>query len=214
MQYHLLHQLPTCCTVAVLHTSDAVGAVNDGVAVHSIVALAPAAPMVGACVSTTVIVCDTVELVLPHASNAFHVLVIVLIHAVPAVTSAPTCCTVAVLHTSLAVGAVNDGVAVHSIVALAPAAPMVGACVSTTVIVCDTVELVLPHASIAFHVLVIVLIHAVPPVTSAPTCCTVAVLHTSAAVGAVNDGVAVHSIVALAPAAPMVGACVSTTVIV
>ena len=44
-------------TVAPLHASDAVGAVNDGVAVHSIVALLPAAPMVGAVVSLTVIVC-------------------------------------------------------------------------------------------------------------------------------------------------------------
>ena len=44
-------------TVAPLHASDAVGAVNDGVAVHSIVALAPAAPIDGAVVSLTVIVC-------------------------------------------------------------------------------------------------------------------------------------------------------------
>ena len=44
--------------------------------------------------------------------------------------------TVAPLHASLAVGAVNDGVAVQSIVALPPAIPMVGACVSTIVIVC------------------------------------------------------------------------------
>jgi hypothetical protein len=33
---------------------------------------------------------------------------------------------VAELHASVAVGAVNDGVAVHSIVALIPAAPIVG----------------------------------------------------------------------------------------
>ena len=38
-------------------------------------------------------------------------------------------------HASLAVGAVNDGVAVHSIVVLAPAAPMVGGVLSVTVIV-------------------------------------------------------------------------------
>ena len=41
---------------------------------------------------------------------------------------------VAAPHASLAVGAVNDGDAVHSIVAFAPAAPIVGPCVSTTVI--------------------------------------------------------------------------------
>ena len=34
--------------------------------------------------------------------------------------------TVAPLHASVAVGAVKDGVAVHSIVALAPAFPIVG----------------------------------------------------------------------------------------
>lgn len=49
--------------------------------------------------------------------------------------------TVAPLHASVAVGAVNTGVAVQSIVALAPALPMVGAWVSTRVIVCVTVAL-------------------------------------------------------------------------
>src|SRR4030095_1863977 len=98
--------------------------VNDGAAVHSIVLLAPAALITGACVSTIVIVCDLVTDVLPHASTAFHVLVTVLAQAVPPVTSAPTIFTVLVLHASLAVGAVNDGAAVHSIVAGPPAAPM------------------------------------------------------------------------------------------
>src|SRR6185369_10023544 len=124
-------------------------------------------------------------------------------------TSLPTCTTVDVLHTSLAVGAVNDGVAVHSIVAFAPAAPMIGACESVCVIVCALVADEFPQASTANHVLVIVFAQAVPPVTSLPTCTTVEVLQASAAVGAVNDGVAVHSIVAFAPAAPMIGACES-----
>ena len=43
-------------TVAPLQASEAVGAVNPGVAVHSIVALAPAWPIVGGCVSRTVII--------------------------------------------------------------------------------------------------------------------------------------------------------------
>jgi hypothetical protein len=68
---------------------------------------------------------------LPHASTAIHVLVVVFAQAVPPVTSEPTWFNVTVLHASLAVGAVNEGVAVHSIVALAPAVPIVGACVST-----------------------------------------------------------------------------------
>ena len=60
----------------------------------------------------------------------------------------------------------------------------------------------------------IVLVQELPPLTSPPTCCTVAPLQASDAVGAVKVGVAVHSIVALAPALPIVGACESLTVIV
>ena len=74
-------------------------------------------------------------LTLPHASTASHVLVIVLIQELPVVTSAPTIFTVALLHASLAVGAVNVGVPVHSIVAFAPADPITGGVVSCTVIV-------------------------------------------------------------------------------
>ena len=114
-----------------LHTSDAVGAVNDGVAVHSIVVFAPADPIAGGVVSVTVIVCDAVEELLPQPSTVTHVLVIVLAQAVPPVTSPPSWFTVTVLHASDAVGAVNDGVAVHSIVVFAPAALIDGGCVST-----------------------------------------------------------------------------------
>ena len=49
--------------------------------------------------------------------------------------------TVAPPQASLAVGAVNDGDAVHSMVALVPALPIVGACVSLTVMVWLTVTL-------------------------------------------------------------------------
>src|SRR5215211_1073158 len=190
----LTHELPavtsppTWFTVAPLHASLAEGAVNDGVAVHSIVASTPAVPIVGAWVSAIVIVCDTVEDVLPQASTAFHVLVMVLMHELPAVTSPPTWFTVAPLHASVAVGAVNDGVAVHSIVAFAPAVPIVGAWVSAIVIVWLTVDDVLPQASTAFHVLVMVLMHELPAVTSPPTWFTVAPLHASVAIGAVKDG--------------------------
>ena len=44
-------------TVAPLHASDAVGVVKFGVAVHSIVALPPAFPMVGPCESIMVMIC-------------------------------------------------------------------------------------------------------------------------------------------------------------
>src|SRR5258705_9583651 len=133
--------LPIIFTVAPLHASLAVGAVNDGVPVHSTVAGPPAAPIVGACVSTNVIACAYVALLLLHASVTSQLLVTVLAHAVPAVTSLPIIFTVAPLHASLAVGAVNDGDAVHSNVAGPPAAPIVGAWVSTNVIVCVLVAL-------------------------------------------------------------------------
>ena len=64
---------------------------------------------------------------MPHASVASHVLVLVkLLAQVPATVTSEIKFTVAPPHASLAVGAVNDGVAVHSIVALAPAEPIVG----------------------------------------------------------------------------------------
>ena len=75
--------------------------------------------------------------------------------------------------------------------------------------VCDLVTEELPQASIALQVLVVVMTQPDPPVTSAPTCTIVNVPQTSDAVGAVNDGVAVHSIVASAPAAPIAGAVLS-----
>jgi hypothetical protein len=49
-------------TVAPLQASEAVGAVKFGVAVHSIVASAPALLIVGPWVSTTVIICVRVAL--------------------------------------------------------------------------------------------------------------------------------------------------------
>src|SRR5206468_2809621 len=146
-----------------------VGAVKVGVAVQSIVALAPALPIVGAWVSLKVMVWLRVVDVLPQSSIAFQVRVTVLAHEVPPVTSAPTVCTVAPLHASLAVGAVNVGVAVHSTVALTPVVPIVGAWVSLIVITCATVVLVLPHASTALHVLVTVFVQEFPEVASPPT---------------------------------------------
>src|SRR5439155_23499446 len=151
------------------HESLAVGAENVGVAVHSIVALDPALPIVGAFVSLMVIVWLRVVDVLPHASIAFHVLVTVFVQEFPEVTSTPIVCTVAPLHASLAVGAVNVGVAVHSTVALAPVVPIVGAWVSLIVITCATVVLVLLHASTALHVLVTVFVQEFPEVASPPT---------------------------------------------
>jgi hypothetical protein len=47
---------PRLFTVTELHASDAVGGVNDAVLVHSIVAFAPAVPIVGGVLSVIVIV--------------------------------------------------------------------------------------------------------------------------------------------------------------
>src|SRR5258705_6705196 len=99
--------------VAPEQSSLAVGAVNVGVAVHSIVASTPAFPITGACVSVCVMTCVLVVLSLLHASTASQVLVIVLIHPFTTVTSL-SWFTVAPEQSSLAVGAVNVGVAVHS----------------------------------------------------------------------------------------------------
>ena len=100
---------------------------NDGVPVHSIVALGPADPIVVGVLSVSMLVCVRVDDVLPQASIASQVCVLVKLFAqVPALVTSLNNLTDEVPHASLAVGAVNDGVAVHSIVAFAPALPIVG----------------------------------------------------------------------------------------
>ena len=83
----------------------------------------------------TVVVFSTFTVAPLHASVASHVRVSTDVHPVVVVV-VPRVFTVAPLQASLAVGSVNDGVAVHSIVALPPAWPIVGGVVSTTVITC------------------------------------------------------------------------------
>src|SRR5678816_1067127 len=95
-------------------------------------------------------VCVMVALWLPQASIASHERVNTLTHELPVVVP-PTSFTVAPLQSSDADGGVNDGVAVQSMVLFARAAPIVGACVSTAVIVCVTVPECLPLASGAPH---------------------------------------------------------------
>jgi len=98
------------------------------------VALLPGEPMVGAVVSTLVLLWVTVPLVLPQASTAFQLRVVTKLHEFPEVVS-PRFCTVAPLHVSDAVGAVNDGEAGHCTVLFGPGEPIVGAVVSRTVMV-------------------------------------------------------------------------------
>ena len=73
---------------------------------------------------------------LPQPSTALHVFVSVYDPAqLPAMVTSLTKITVGAVQASLAVGAVNDAVPVHSIVMLAPCPPIVGGVVSPKEIV-------------------------------------------------------------------------------
>src|SRR5258705_12461986 len=91
----------------------AVGAVNVGVAVHSIVASTPAFPITGACVSVCVIFFYFFAVHRDLPSSPTRLSSDLLIHPFTTVTSL-SWFTVAPEQSSLAVGAVNVGVAVHS----------------------------------------------------------------------------------------------------
>jgi len=196
--------------VAEPHASLAVGELNDGVAGHSIVALAPTPAITGPVVSWTVIVCEATA-VLPHGSEEVHVRVNVPVLPQP-VTLVSMKLKLAVLHASVALGVLNTGAAGHWIVALGPTPEITGAVRSITVIVWDAFEL-LPHGSEAVHVRV-----KAPVVPHRVTLVSMNVSvdgpHASVAVGELNDGVAGHAIVAGAPTPVITGAVLSITVIV
>ena len=149
--------------------------------------------MSGAVVSTRVMLWVTVPLVLPQLSVACQLRVVTNAQLVPEVVS-PRLSTVAPLHVSEAVGAVKLGMVVpHSKVCAAPAGPMSGAVVSTRVMLCVTVPLVLPQLSVACQLRVVTSAQLVPEVVS-PRLSTVAPLQVSLAVGAVKLGIVVpHS---------------------
>src|SRR5215471_17548066 len=112
---------PSSTTVAPPQVSDAVGALNTGVAGHSTVPSPPWPPIDGAVVSITWMVWLTVPLVLPQSSIACQLLVDEYVFPqVPAVVVAPSSTTVAPPQVSLAVGALNTGVAGHSTVPSPP----------------------------------------------------------------------------------------------
>ena len=153
-------------------------------------------------------------LVLPQASTARQLRVVTNAHEFPDVLSLPTWFTVAPLHVSLAVGAVNAGIVVpHSKVASLPALPIVGPLVSTLVLLWVTVPLVLLQASTACQVLVRVYEPPHPAVELSLSSTTEELLHVSEEVGSVNTGIAGHSTV---PSAGwlIVGLVVSTTMMV
>src|SRR5438045_1468702 len=91
--------------------SFAVGAVNEGVVGQEMVASAPAAVIVGAVVSTTVITWLTAPELLPEASTAFHCFVRTYEpgHAPGTVTSLSSTTWAPASQASLAVGAVKAG---------------------------------------------------------------------------------------------------------
>jgi len=133
------------------HASLAVGVVNTGVAGQLIVLGAGNAEITGAVLSSTLIVCDAVD-VLPQRSVAVHVRFTVYEfgHEPGVVTSAKV--KLDEPHASVAVGMVNDGVAGQLTMLGAGSAEITGPVTSWTWIVCDAVE-ELPHASVATHVL-------------------------------------------------------------
>src|SRR5438874_11545665 len=120
---------------------------------------------------------------------------------------------VAPLQSSLAVGAVKDGVAVQFIVAGAPAAPIVRSVATRSSSDLETVAEWLPHASTASQVLVTVFAHPVPPVTSL-SWFTVAPLQSSLRSEERRVGKAVRFLVSGAPADTIDGGVVFISVIV
>src|SRR5439155_1055809 len=177
------------------HASVAVGVAKDGVAGHWIVVGPGTVEITGAVVSTTLMVWLDVEL-LPQWSVAVQVRVTLLAcgHEPGVVTSAKVSVGLG-SHASVAVGVANDGVAGHSMVVGPGTAEMLGACVSTTLMVWLAVEL-LPQWSVAVQVRVTLLAcgHEPGVVTSAKVSVGLG-SHASVAVDVANDGVAGHSMV-------------------
>src|SRR5436190_9494447 len=144
--------------VAPLQASLAVGGVNDGEAVHSIVALPPAAPITGGVVSTIVTTWLTVAELLLQASVASQVLVILFFHPVTSLTSV-SWLTVAPLQASLAVGGVNDGEAVRSEVGWVGEEWITGGVVSTMVMKWLSVAVCLLYACVESQLFVMLFVH-------------------------------------------------------
>src|SRR5256885_14859461 len=94
---------PKLFTVSVPQASDAVGAVNEGVAVHSMVAFAPAVPMLGGEVSKIGRASGREGVWISEAAVALQIIVIVVVQPFTDVTS-PKLFTVAVPQASDAVG--------------------------------------------------------------------------------------------------------------
>ena len=138
---------------ALPHPSVAIAVANTGDAGQLIVDVAGNPEITGASVSITLIVCAAVAM-LPQASVAVHVRVTLYAPAQrPGVVTSADTSVNALPHRSDAVATANTGVAGQLIVDSAGNAEITGAVLSSTLIVWARVD-ILPHASVAVHVLV------------------------------------------------------------
>ena len=190
--------------------SVAEGVVHAGVPVHSMDE-GPGSPLItGGVVSSTLNVC-VATVVLPHASVAVQVLVIVYSFGqLPGVVASLEE-RVAAPQLSVAVGVVHVGVPEHSIDTGAGNALITGGVVSSILKVCVATA-VFPQASVAVQVRVMEYLFVQLPgvVTSADVRDGVPQL--SVAVGVLHVGVPVHSI-DIGPGNPLItGGVVSSTV--
>jgi hypothetical protein len=132
--------------------------ISDDVGLHDKANAAPVAVIAGGVVSSVQVAVLEVEEVLPHASVAVHVLVWLLAH--PLLTTAPSVeVSVGVPHASVAVAVpsaalISDAVGLHNKVNADPVAVIVGGVVSSVQVAVLDADEVLPHPSVAVHVLV------------------------------------------------------------
>src|SRR5918993_1076922 len=163
---------------------------------------------VGAVLSSTVIICSAV-VVLPHASVAVQVLVIVPQPSATVDTSLNVTGT-SKSQLSVAVTVAGAGTAPHWAVIAAGTLFNTGAIISSTVMTCVAV-VVLPHASVAVHVLVMV----PQPSTTVDTSLKVTGTlrsQLSVAVTVAAPGIAPHCAVTFAGTPTSTGAMISSTV--
>jgi len=195
--------------VGIPQLSVAVGVVHEGATEHSIVVGAGKPEMTGGVVSSTLMVCVAVA-ILPQPSFAVHVRVILNAfgHEPLVVTSAEV--RVGIAQLSVAVGVVQDGVAEHSMVIGPGSADITGGMVSSTMMVCVAVEVLL-HSSVAVKVLVILYSFGQLPLVVTSAKANMGIPQLSVAVGVVQDGALEHSMVVDPGNAEITGGVVSVT---
>ena len=196
------------------HASTAEATVNTGVAGQLIVVGAGRGLNTGAEASTTMIVCEAVD-IFPHASVAVHVRFSEkLLPQEPGVAVVANVSVKALPHASVAVATAKTGVAGQLIVVVGGNVVMTGAVTSCTLIVWEAVD-ELPHKSVTVQVRV-----ALYEPEQAPGTVTVTDVqskelpHASVAVGTAKTGTAGQLINVGTGKAPITGAVISCTLIV